>query len=109
MTERPDLVAEERTLFQTDGDPLPPGVAKVLDRVRQKMPLDFFGMDFGITTDGQVVLFEANATMSFFPFSSDPQFDYLMRCFAPAQTAFRKLLGLRNQTSAAMPGPMQIA
>ena len=97
MAERPKLIAEESALFEAEGDALPAGVTQVLDAVREKMPLDFFGMDFGVTGDKEVVLFEANATMSFFPFSSDPQFDYLMRCFAPAQAAFRQLLGLREQ------------
>jgi hypothetical protein len=57
-------------------------------------------MDFAMTRDGQLVLFEANATMSFFPFSSDPQFEYLRRCFAPAQAAFRELLGLPPRAAA---------
>jgi hypothetical protein len=93
MAERPELVAEERALFEQD-DPFLPNVREVLEAVREKMLLDFFGMDFGVTRDGKLVLFEANATMSFFPFSPDPQFEYLKRCFAPAQAAFRELLGL---------------
>jgi len=71
----------------------------VLEAIRERMPLDFFGMDFGVTQSGEVVLFEANATMSFFPFSPDPQFAYLKLCFSPAQAAFRELLGLPPQTS----------
>jgi len=94
MTSRPKLVAEERALFETDSDPLPPSVRRALEGVRERMDLDFFGMDFGVTRDGRVVLFEANATMSFFPYSADPQFDYLTRSFVPAQAAFRALLGL---------------
>jgi hypothetical protein len=93
MAEHPDAVAEERALLE-GGDPFPPAIRTVLEAIRDRMPLDFFGMDFGITRDGAVVLFEANATMSFFPFASDPQFEYLKHCFAPAQAAFRDLLGL---------------
>ena len=33
-------------------------------------------------------------TMNFFPFLSDPQFEYVKRCEAPARRAFRELLGL---------------
>src|SRR5262249_35851154 len=76
MATRPELVAEERALFETEGDHLPESVRQVLDEVRRKMVLDYFGMDFAVTANGDVVLFEANATMSFFPFSSDPQYDY---------------------------------
>ena len=64
------------------------------------MPLDFFGMDFGIRADNQVVLFEANATMSFFPFLTDPQFEYLLSAFRPAQLALRELFGLPREPGA---------
>ena len=93
MVPRPELVAEERALFEAS-EPFPPAVGEALRAVRARMPLDFFGMDFGIRDDGTVVLFEANATMSFFPFSADPRFDYLLNAFEPAQKAFRELLGL---------------
>jgi len=93
MTEHPDAVAEERAQLESN-DPFSPTIRTVLEAICERMPLDFFGMDFGITRDGDVVLFEANATMSFFPFSPDPQFEYLTRCFAPAQAAFRELLDL---------------
>lgn len=99
MTPRPKLVAEERALFET-ADPFPEQVRQALRTVATRMPLDFFGMDFGITANGQVVLFEANATMSFFPYSADPRFDYLMNSFEPAQKAFLELLGLPPATAA---------
>ncbi len=38
------------------------------------MPLDFFGVDFAPLPDDRVLLFEANAAMSFFPLTTDPQF-----------------------------------
>ena len=73
-------------------------VQQVLSAVRERMPLDFFGMDFGIAPDGRVVLFEANATMNFFPLSLDSRFAYLARCVEPARSAFYELLGLQKQT-----------
>lgn len=94
MAGRPQLVAEEKALIESDADPFSRKVRRVLEEVRQRMPLDFFGMDFGITQESSVVLFEANATMSFFPFAAEPEFAYLKRCFEPAQAAFRELLGL---------------
>ena len=93
MADRPSLVAEERALFEAE-EPFAPGVSAGLAAVNERIPLDFFGMDFGITSDGQVVLFEANATMSFFPFAPDAQFEYLRLSIAPSQRAFRELLGL---------------
>jgi hypothetical protein len=98
MAEHPDAVAAERALLES-GDPFAPNVREVLEAVRERMPLDFFGIDYGVTQSCEVVLFEANATMSFFPFSPDPQFEYLTRCFAPAQAALRELLGLKPEVS----------
>jgi hypothetical protein len=95
MSGHPELVAEERALFES-ADPFAPKVRTVFDAVRERMPLDFFGMDFAITQHGEVLLFEANATMNFFPLwpTNDPQFIYLTKCLEPAQAAFRELLGL---------------
>lgn len=93
MAEHPAAVAEERALFEQP-DPFNAQVREVLHGVRDRMGLDFFGMDFGVTRGGEVLLFEANATMNFFPFSPDPQFAHLNRAFAPARRAFRALLGL---------------
>ena len=59
-------------------------------------------MDFAILPDGRAVLFEANATMNFFPLLSDPRFAYLQRCVAPAQRAFLALVGIQQ---ASVPRP----
>jgi hypothetical protein len=100
MADRPELVAEERALFEC-AEPFAPKVRDVFRAVRERMPLDFFGMDFAIAPDGKVVLFEANATMNFFPLTPnlDPQFEHLRNCLAPAQAAFRELLGLPPQVA----------
>jgi hypothetical protein len=36
------------------------------------MPLDFFGIDFDVDDDGQVVFFEANAAMNLLKHPGDP-------------------------------------
>jgi hypothetical protein len=97
MAQRPELVAAEERMFATPEGAFPHQVQQVLSSVRTRMPLDFFGMDFGIAADGRVVLFEANATMNFFPLSADPRFAYLARCVEPARAAFRELLGVAQQ------------
>jgi hypothetical protein len=106
MATRPDLVAEERRLFEDNSDdPLPSTVSRALEQVRARMPLDFFGVDFGIAKDGSAVLFEANAAMSFFPLSDDPQFAYLRNAVPRAKRAFRRLLDLpETRPSASLAG-----
>ena len=95
MSQHPHLVAEERVMFESE-QPFSTEALKVFDEVRKRMPLDFFGMDFAFMPDGQIVLFEANATMSFFPLwpTEDEQFIYLTKCLDPATDAFRALLEL---------------
>ncbi len=66
----------------------------VFKAVRERLALDFVGMDFGIDREGDVVLFEANATMNYFPIFTDPKFAYLRVCVPPGQQAFREMVGL---------------
>lgn len=93
MADRPELLEEEAALFDKPEGVFPTDVGLTLEAIRDRMPLDYFGMDFGIAPDGQVVLFEANATMNFFPFLSDPRFEYVKSCRGPAQLAFHEMLG----------------
>lgn len=108
MAVRPELVAQERAIMESN-EQFPASIQTVFDEIGQRMPLDFFGVDFGITQAGDVVLFEANATMSLFPFAPDPQFDYSRRCIAPARAAFRELLGLPPRTAPSLDTAFQSA
>ena len=99
MVGRPELVDEERALFDDPENSFEPDVADILAAVRDRMGLDYFGMDFGFLPDGRLVLFEANATMNFFPFLPDPRLAHVLRCGPPAEAAFRNLLGLPPRRS----------
>ena len=94
MISRPDLIAEEERVLASPAGGLPADLLSALEQVRARMPLDYFGMDFGITPSGELLLFEANATMNFFPFSDDPCFNYVKQSARPAQHAFHELIGL---------------
>ena len=100
MAHQQTLREEEMALFAV-GIPFPAPVQAALRALAARFPLDFFGVDFGIDRNGHAVLFEANATMNFFPFPPDPRFDYARQCIAPAQRAALGLLGL----DAALPEP----
>jgi len=96
MLARPELIAEEEGLLSRPEGDLPAAVHAVFDAVKGRMGLDFFGMDFGILRDGSVILFEANATMSFFPLVAHPRFAYLERILRPAQEAVAAMTGLQE-------------
>jgi hypothetical protein len=94
MFDRPDLRAEEEAMFAVPEGTFSPEIRRVLAEVRERIDLDFFGIDFGILPDGRAILFEANATMNFFLPLPGEQFYYLRACVPPARAAFRELLGL---------------
>lgn len=96
MSDRPDLIEEEESLLATPDGAFSPEVKQVLRAIRERMDLDVFGIDFAITGDGHVLLFEANATMNFYAALPGPQFEYLQRVVPPARAAFRKLLGMER-------------
>ncbi len=76
MPDHPRWIAHERALLEGGLAALPAVARATLEAVRARMPLDFFGIDFALLPDDRVLLFEANATMSFFPLSTDPLFAY---------------------------------
>ena len=91
MADRPDLIKEERQLLSRPEGDFPDRVHRVFDEVRSRLGLDFFGMDFSIGKDGRLILFEANATMSYV-MTFDPRFHYLTLANEPARVAFREML-----------------
>ncbi len=100
MRHRPDLLEEEAKLFASQGDAFAPALLHVFREVRGRIPLDYFGLDFGILPDGRAVLFEANATMSFFPVDYGT-YPYLKRCIPPAEQAFRAMVAGEPSRSSA--------
>lgn len=100
MAPRPDLVDEERQLFADPAGAFPPPVRQSLAAIRDQMELDLFGLDFGLTPEGKLLLFEANATMNFFPFMELSKFPHVVQCLEPAREAFASLLGLSQAVKA---------
>jgi len=96
MLDRPDLMTEEKRLLTRPDGNFPPSVHATFDAVKKKMGLDFFGMDFAFDRDGRMILFEANATMNFFPLEPHLKFSYLGQIRGPAQQAFAAMLGLQE-------------
>ena len=92
MSVRPDLMAEEKALFGKPDGAFPAEIRQALAAVRERIDLDFFGLDFGIMPDGRMLLFEANATMNFFSVLPNDQFAYVRACVPPARAAFRELV-----------------
>jgi tetratricopeptide (TPR) repeat protein len=56
------------------------------------MGLQYAGIDFALSPDGAVLLFEANATMVVFPPNPDPMWDYRRRAIDTVITAATQML-----------------
>ena len=76
MAERPDHRAEEADFLSNMHSALGEKVVAALGRIGERLGLDYAGIDFGLGPDGEVLLFEANATMVVNPPDTDPRWDY---------------------------------
>jgi hypothetical protein len=64
MRVRPEHRAEERAFLSGGLERLGTRAVAALEAIRATLDLDYGGIDFGIDAAGNVVLFEANATMA---------------------------------------------
>ncbi|KRB85093.1 hypothetical protein ASE00_21630 [Sphingomonas sp. Root710] len=92
MVHHPAAIALEREMVQRGLAAFPAEVRSVLQAVRARVPLDYFGIDFALMSDGRLLLFEANATMNFFSMSREPPFDYFEPLLAEAQAKFTAMI-----------------
>ena len=67
MQARPQHRAEEAAFLADMAGVLGPGPMAALHRIRDTLGLDFGGIDFAVAATGELLLFEANATMTVAP------------------------------------------
>ena len=68
-----------------------------LQRINAALDLDYCGIDFAINTDGDILLFEANATMVMVPLTNDPKWGYRRPAFDNVFAAIRSMLRGRSR------------
>jgi tetratricopeptide (TPR) repeat protein len=73
MAERADHRAEEAAFLADITATLGERAVAALARISAALGLDYGGIDFGVSRSGEVLLFEANATMVVIPPSDDPR------------------------------------
>ena len=65
----PKEAIEEEVAMQRDyRATLPAATVAAIERIAREAPLDVFGIDFGHTADGRVIIYEANAMMNLIPY-----------------------------------------
>ena len=76
MTDAPAHRAEDAAFLADMAGTIGPAAMAALARVRDALGLDYAGIDFGLSPAGNVLLFEANATMVVAPPGADARWDY---------------------------------
>jgi len=59
MIHNPWMLEEEMAFLNSDNE----RIANMVRKIKEIIKLDYFGIDFGLTEGGDMILFEANATM----------------------------------------------
>jgi hypothetical protein len=76
MAERPDHRVQEAGFLADMEGVLGSRAVAGLSAIAERLGLDYGGIDFGLDPDGEVLVFEANATMVVNPPDPDPRWDY---------------------------------
>ena len=92
MKDRPDHRAEEAEFLADMPGVLGAKAMAALENVQAALGLDYGGIDFGLNQQGDVLLFEANATMVVEQPSDDPRWDYRRAAVERIHAAVRRML-----------------
>jgi hypothetical protein len=95
MADDPARIAEELAFLRDPETAIGARAMGVIRAVGRRLDLDYGGVDFGLTRDGQVLLFEANATMLTHLEPADGPFAAKNAYIAPILRAFQDHLTAR--------------
>jgi glutathione synthase/RimK-type ligase-like ATP-grasp enzyme len=92
MASSPDNRAHDRAFLDDMPAAIGARAMAALERINAALDLDYCGVDFAINADGDVLLFEANATMVMVPLSADAKWDYRRPAFDKVFAAVHAML-----------------
>jgi glutamate/tyrosine decarboxylase-like PLP-dependent enzyme len=92
MKDRSDHRAEEKQFLADMPRVLGPKAMAGLERVQTALGLDYGGIDFGLNRQGEILLFEANATMVVEQPAEDERWDYRRAAVSRIHAAVREML-----------------
>jgi hypothetical protein len=76
MADCPEHRAEDAAFLTNMPGVLGLRAMAALEEIQKVLGLDYGGIDFGLSGKGEILLFEANATMGVFPPEADKRWDY---------------------------------
>jgi len=91
---------EERRFLEDMPGVLGSRAMTALAAISSALELDYAGIDFALAPSGEVILFEANATMVVFPPGPDPMWDYRRAAIRTVLDAATQMLLRRSNDSA---------
>jgi len=95
MADKPDHRAEEALFLADMASVLGTRAMDALRQLQATLGLDYAGIDFGLSPNGEILLFEANATMVVKHPDEGPIWDYRRSAVDRIQAAVRRML-MRN-------------
>jgi tetratricopeptide (TPR) repeat protein len=110
MADFPEHRAEDKAFLEDMPGVLGPRAIESLHRIRQALNLDYCGVDFSLGLNGEILLYEANATMNIQPPDADAIWAYRRAPLQQIADAVRVMLFTRafpRQNSAGQ-SPTQI-
>jgi glutamate/tyrosine decarboxylase-like PLP-dependent enzyme len=98
MAENPEHRAEDAEFLENMPGVLGPRVMDALREIQSRLGLDYAGIDFGLSAEGDLLLFEANATMVVNPPEPDSKWAYRRPAVERIYDAVRRMLMSRMGT-----------
>ncbi len=92
MADYPEHRAEEAEFLANMTGVLGLRAMTALEEIQKALGLDYGGIDFGLNEKGEVLLFEANATMAVIPPDADKRWDYRRAAVERIDRAVLKML-----------------
>jgi hypothetical protein len=92
MADNAEHRAEEAHFLENMPGVLGPRAMAALAEIQNVLGLDYAGVDFSLNAAGDVLLFEANATMTVLPPEQDRRWDYRREAVRRIEDAVRKML-----------------
>jgi len=92
MKESSEHRSEDKVFLEDMPTVLGPTAMKALKSIQSTLGLDYGGIDFGLNAKGEVLLFEANATMAVNPPDSEECWQYRQAAYDQIREAVQKML-----------------
>ena len=92
MAENAGHRAEEGKFLENMPGVLGARAMAALAEIQNVLGLDYAGVDFGLNADGDLLLFEANATMTVLPPDRDQRWDYRRAAVHKVEDAVRRMI-----------------